>query len=71
MRAYRQSDCPSGKVSYTHKKQVGHAVQVLHQRHRFGKRWRAYRCRLCGQWHLTTQPPRAKKQLMGKTISGR
>lgn len=55
MRAFQQSDCPSGKVSYPHKKRARHAVEVLHQHHRYGKRWRAYRCRLCGRWHLTTQ----------------
>lgn len=70
MRAFRQSDCPSGKVSYDHKKHAQGAVQALHARHLFGKRWRAYRCRLCNRWHLTTQTPRAKQALVGRTVNG-
>jgi hypothetical protein len=58
VRAFRQSDCPSGKVSYPHKKHAQRAVQALHRYHQFGKRWRAYRCHLCDGWHLTTQPTR-------------
>lgn len=64
MRAYRQSDCPSGKVTYDHKKRAQHAVQTLHQHHKFGKRWRAYRCRLCGHWHLTTHSPHERSRTL-------
>lgn len=68
MRAFRQSDCPSGKVSYDHKKRAQHAVEVLHGLHLYGKRWRAYRCNFCGKWHLTTH---AARQAGREALSGR
>lgn len=63
-RLYSCSDCVTGKVAYTHKKTAQAAVETLHRYHR-GKRFRAYRCRLCNRWHLTTQAPRPKAVPVG------
>ena len=42
----------AGKVDYPSKVTAKHAARKATAA--YGKRFRAYRCKVCGRWHLTT-----------------
>lgn len=60
LNAADRAACPSGKVAYsTHRK----ALRVLEAlRASGGGEQAVYRCRLCGQHHLTSQTAQGSKQ---------
>lgn len=54
--------CPTGKNGYHNKRAAGQARKK--DEAKFGHRMRAYRCDLCGAWHLTKMTSKEYSHVM-------
>jgi cytochrome c2 len=58
--------CPSGKIQY--KNAV--AAHKANEHFRKGGDRKAYKCRECHQWHLTSGPNKSKPRLRRRYVEG-
>ncbi len=50
----KEITCPSGKVGYKSKNKAEHAVRTIQTNSCRSERFRAYYCKECGEYHLTS-----------------
>lgn len=56
-RRLRRRSCANKQTHQTETEAVAHAISLGRAHDTRGTRWRAYRCRFCGLWHVG-RPPR-------------